>query len=186
MSAVFRKVPVSAYGEFAIFQFQQVPGRKLLDVQEGGGRIGYISELDVLPEGLAVDLSEFWRYREDCLDFGAKQQALTVKSIVQRLLPQAVARNQYFAAALVIQRQRKHAAQLVNAIAAQFLVQMDYHLGVAMRGEPVPPALQLGTELREVVDLAVENDPDGSILVKHRLVASSQIDDAKAAHPETG
>jgi hypothetical protein len=44
--------------------------------------------------------------------------------------------------------------------------------------------LELGSELLEVVNFSVENDPDGSVLVKHRLVASSQIDDAKAAHTE--
>jgi len=45
-------------------------------------------------------------------------------------------------------------------------------------------ALEFGTELGKVVNFAVENNPDGSVFVKHRLVASSQIDDGKAAHAE--
>jgi len=83
MRAVCRKVPVLSYRKFAVLQFKQVSGRKLLDVQKRGRRIGDISELHVLPECLAIDLGEFWSYGEDGFDFGPKQQPL----VVERIMP---------------------------------------------------------------------------------------------------
>ena len=47
-----------------------------------------------------------------------------------------------------------------------------------------PRASQLLAQLLEVVDLAVEDDDDRSILVEDRLVAGHEIDDAQALDPE--
>ena len=38
---------------------------------------------------------------------------------------------------------------------------------------------QFGAQLFEVVDLAIENDPDGFLLIRHRLMTAGQIDDGK-------
>src|SRR6266850_2129790 len=43
---------------------------------------------------------------------------------------------------------------------------------------------ELGAQLAEVVDLAVEHDPDGTVLVVDRLMAGREIDDAQAPHAE--
>jgi hypothetical protein len=48
----------------------------------------------------------------------------------------------------------------MNAITAHLLIQMNDDFCVGVRGQPVTPALEFGTELREVVYLSVENDPD--------------------------
>ena len=61
---------------------------------------------------------------------------------------------------------------------------MDDHLGVAVRAEAVPARLELGADVGEVVDLAVEDDPDRAVLVGERLIAGREIDDAQAAMPE--
>jgi hypothetical protein len=103
---------------------------------------------------------------------------------MQRLFPQTVSSDQHLLAALVVQGEGKHTSQLVDTITAHFLIQMGNHLGVGVGREPMAPAPELGTELRKVVNFPIEYNPDGSILVKHWLVASSQIDDAKAAHPK--
>ena len=47
-----------------------------------------------------------------------------------------------------------------------------------------PAALELGAQLAEVVDLAVEDDADRAVLVEDRLVAARQVDDRQAAHPQ--
>src|SRR6478672_13745859 len=39
-------------------------------------------------------------------------------------------------------------------------------------------------ELLVVVDLAVEHDVDGPILVRHRLMPAGHVDDAEAAHAD--
>ena len=44
--------------------------------------------------------------------------------------------------------------------------------------------LELGAQLEVVVDLTVEHDPDGAILVVNGLMAACQIDDAQAPHAQ--
>ena len=46
------------------------------------------------------------------------------------------------------------------------------------------PRRAAGPELPVVVDLAVEDDPDRSVLVRHRLLAVLEIDDAQPPHAE--
>ncbi len=47
--------------------------------------------------------------------------------------------------------------------------------------EPMAARFELGAQLGEVVDLAVEDDPDRAVLVGHRLIAGGEIDDAQPA-----
>src|SRR5579862_3763488 len=125
MRSKFRKIPVLAYGKSAVLKFQQVSGRKLLDVQKRSRRVRDVSELHVLPKCLAIDSRQFGRDRENGFDFRTKQQALAVEYIVQRLFSQAVARNEDFAPTLVIEGEREHTSQLVHAIPSHLLVQMN-------------------------------------------------------------
>ena len=68
---------------------------------------------------------------------------------------------------------------------AVFLVEMDDHLGVGMvGGEPVAGALSSLAQFDVVVDLAVEDDRDGPVLVEHRLLAGGHVDDGQPAHAE--
>src|SRR5262245_65357035 len=61
---------------------------------------------------------------------------------------------------------------------------MDDHLGVRGRGKAVTPCLELGPELAVVVDLAVEDDPYGAVLVGQGLAARIEVDDAETPHPD--
>src|SRR4051812_11900528 len=63
---------------------------------------------------------------------------------------------------------------------------MDDRLGVTARLVDVAVRLELGTDLRMVVDLAVEHDLNGAVLVGQRLMSLLQIDDAQAAMSESG
>jgi hypothetical protein len=54
---------------------------------------------------------------------------------------------------------------------------VDDHLGVAARAEAVPGRLELGLERLEVVDLAVEDELDGHVLVGQWLVPALEVDD---------
>src|SRR5262249_14249776 len=78
-----------------------------------------------------------------------------------------------------------HAAQPFDEAFAFFLIQMDKHLGIAVGSETMPLGLEIGTERLEVVDLAVEDDLDGAVLVADRLIASGQVDDRQATVDET-
>jgi hypothetical protein len=52
------------------------------------------------------------------------------------------------------------------------------------RAEGVARASSSLAELAEVVDLAVENDPDGLVFVRKRLLAGLHVDDGEAAEGE--
>jgi hypothetical protein len=61
---------------------------------------------------------------------------------------------------------------------------MDDGFGVARRVEAVAVRFQLAAQLAEVVDLAVEDDPNSLVLVVNRLMPRGQVDDAEPAHAE--
>jgi hypothetical protein len=49
----------------------------------------------------------------------------------------------------------------------------------------VPKLFQLLAEFEVVIDLPVENDPGGAILIVNRLSATLEIDYREAAHSQT-
>jgi hypothetical protein len=61
---------------------------------------------------------------------------------------------------------------------------MNDRLGIASRTVSMPARLQLLGKLGVVVDLTIENDPDGTVLVADWLMAVSQINDAEATHSD--
>ena len=76
----------------------------------------------------------------------------------------------------------EHPVEPFQAARAFLLVQVDDRLGVGPRLVAVPLGLELGPELHVVVDLAAEREPDGAVLVRHRLVAGrGEIDDREPA-----
>ena len=69
---------------------------------------------------------------------GAEPQGAVAMRVEQRLLAQPVAGDQQPAAPAVPEREGEHAAQPVDAVVAEVLVEVDDHLGVAAGAEPVP------------------------------------------------
>src|SRR5215469_9003127 len=61
------------------------------------------------------------------------------------------------------------------------LIQMEQHFGVAPRGKEVAAGFQLGPQLAEIVNLAIEDDPYRAVLIGHRLSTRNQIDDTEPA-----
>src|ERR1017187_134669 len=61
---------------------------------------------------------------------------------------------------------------------------MNDHFRVSVGVEVMAAFLEFAAQFWKVVDFAIENHPDTSVLVENWLVPSSQIDDAKAAHTE--
>src|SRR5207237_2718153 len=59
---------------------------------------------------------------------------------------------------------------------------MDDHFRVRLGLEAVPASKQLLTQFDVIVDLTVEDDPDGAVLVAQRLVPTAQVDDRQTAH----
>jgi hypothetical protein len=63
---------------------------------------------------------------------------------------------------------------------------MDDGLGVGPGPVDVPGAFECGPDIRVVVDLAIEDDPDRAVLVRERLMASREVDDTEPTMAESG
>ncbi len=109
------------------------------------------------------------------------------RQTIQRLLAGAIARERQLARSLVPDRQREHAVELVDRAIAELLEEMHDDFGVGVRSELVAARDQALPDLAIVVDLAVEDQLHGAVLVADRLVGGgAQIDDAEAAEAEAG
>ena len=104
--------------------------------------------------------------------------------VEQRLLSKPVARHQDFARPLVVDGEREHAFEMVDAVDAEFLVGVHDGFGVGTGAELMAPGFEPITQLVMVVDLTIECDPDGAVLVRKRLPAAGAIDDRQAAVSE--
>jgi hypothetical protein len=78
----------------------------------------------------------------------------------------------------------EHSTEMLGRLVAVLLVQMDDDFGIGVGGERVSPANQVLPKLAIVVDLTIEHDGDGPILIVDRLVAPFEIDDAEPPHPD--
>ena len=115
---------------------------------------------------------------------GGERKLAVDRAVVERLDPEAVAREHEPPPARVPDRDGEHPAQALCELVAVLLVEMEHHFGVAVRPEAVPGALQLGAQLAEVVDLAVLDDDGGAVLVRDRLVARLEVDDREPPRGE--
>ena len=61
---------------------------------------------------------------------------------------------------------------------------MHQRFGVAVGLEAMAGANQIRAQFLEVVNLAVEDHPDGSVFVGNGLVAGAEIDDAEPPHAD--
>ena len=108
-------------------------------------------------------------------------------AVVQRLDPEAIAREHEPPPLAVPHRDREHPAQALGEARAVLLVEVDEHLGVRVRrAEHVAGRLQLGAQLGVVVDLAVLDDDDAPVLARDRLVAALEVDDRQPPRGEPG
>ncbi len=122
---------------------------------------------------------------ENGLDLRREEQPLATLAArrharpVHRLLAHAVAREEQAPARRVPDGEREHAAEPQHAVVAPLLVGVNEHFSVGSRAVGVPGGFQLRPHQRVVVDLAVVGDPDAPVLVRQRLVAAREVDDAE-------
>jgi hypothetical protein len=135
-------------------------------------------------ERIEIDLTGEVRMAQQRLELRGEGEMPAVVPVVERLDPEAVARHDQASLALVPDRDREHAPQILDEGRSALLVQVGHRFGVAAGAEPVSAGLQPGLDLAMVVDLAVLDDVDAPILVRQRLAATLEVDDGQAARGE--
>ena len=122
------------------------------------------------------------------LDFGGKRKATVVAAVIERLDAQSIADQPQLPRACVPQGDGEHAPEVLDAVDAPALESSEDHLGVRMIGLPwiATVAVQMGTNVGVIVDLAVEDDPESAVGTGHRLIRSAgKVDDRQPAMPQT-
>ena len=168
---------------------QRVGRRKLARSAEDGARFGDVAQREVFLDRRRVDVAAQSAVREQRFQLGSEQQrAVGQQRVMQRLHPEAVAREEQRLPVAIPQREREHAAQALDTILAPGFPGVDDRLGVAPGTEPVAQRRQLGDQRLVVVDLAVVDDADAAVLVVERLLPGGKIDDRQppVAQPDAG
>src|SRR5204862_7512120 len=112
---------------------------------------------------------------------GRPPSGLRARADIERLYPQRIADEDDLLGALVHENECEDPVQPSKEPVAPFLPPVYEDFGVRPRAEPVARSLELAPKLELVINLAVEGHPDGSVLIRHGLSASVNIDDAEAA-----
>jgi hypothetical protein len=73
---------------------------------------------------------------------------------------------------------------MVHAALAEFLPSVQDHFGIRLGVKSITTGGEITPDLLEIVDLAVENERNRTILVRHGLMAARQIDNAKPIESE--
>jgi hypothetical protein len=119
-------------------------------------------------------------------EFRGENQQAGLKPIVKRLDPDSVAGKHQAFPGLIPESEGEHAVKLLKTSRPELLVCMDDHLGVASGLELVASGFELAPQLAKVVNLAIEDNVDGSIFVRDRLIPGHKVDDRQPPYTQVG
>ena len=118
--------------------------------------------------------------REQRLDLGGQVQSTLVMRVVERLDAEAIPRGEERVVEAVPEGEGELAAQFAQAGRAEVLIEVQSDLAVGAGAEAVATALEVALYAFEVVELAVDDDPQALVLAGDRLLAGGQVDDAES------
>src|SRR5213594_659950 len=84
----------------------------------------------------------------------------------------------------VIQCKGEHSAQPVDTIRTVGFVCMDYDFRIGVCIKRVSLRLQFTAQLKEIVNLAIENHPYASIFVMNGLLTTGNVNNAEPTHAQ--
>jgi len=181
-----REIPVPRYPQYAPLRHKDVGRRQLADAAIDSGRRWNVEKCQVRVDGVRLPVAGHVGIFEERLQFGAEHDAtIRERGVVERFDAEPIAREQQPAVRGVPDREREHAAKPVDAALAPLLVAVNDDLGVRACLEPVTARDEVRANLREVVNLAVEDRPHRAVFVRQWLIAGREIDDAQTPVSET-
>src|SRR5439155_17408170 len=146
----------------------------------------YVARAEVEGESRPVGCVGDRTAGEERLRLRGEEEAVGRRGVAERLLAEAVARQDQATAASVPQRQAEHPVEEIDEVEPVLLVEVRQHLGIAPGSEAVPPSFERGAKRSAVVDLAVAHRDDVARLVAERLGAARDVDDGEPPAAEGG
>src|SRR4029434_10662662 len=101
---------------------------------------------------------------------------------IQRLLTHAVAGKKQSLLRLVPHSNGEHAVKMVQCFVAPLLVTVNDHFRIALGPETMAEIFQLDTQLAEIINLTIENDDYGTILVADWLSTTGDVDNGETRY----
>lgn len=175
------EVPVLAVRELPFPNGQGGAGRELFDVAEDGFVTRHVVEGEKAVQDLRIDFGGEAGEGKKGFDFRGEDERARGERIVERLDADAVSSEKERASALVPDGEREHATQFFDAAFAEVFIEVDDDFGVGAGFERMAALEEVFAKVPEVVDFAVEDNPDGAVLVGKRLVTAFEVDDREAA-----
>jgi len=173
-------VPVHVGAQRAAPVAEGLPRQELPDAPEDAPRGRDVVEREVEAEGLPVDLPVHGGVFQDGLDLRSKEKGIAAAPVDKGLDADAVAAQDERPRPFVPHGEGEHALESPCAAYPFLLVEMNDDFAVRVGAEPVALALQFPAEFRVVVDLAVEDEPHGAVLVGQGLPARlGEVDDGE-------
>src|SRR5205823_3239941 len=137
-------------------------------------------ECEDVVETARVDLPRHGRMREECFDLGGEEQTAAADRIEQRPDAQPVARQEERAGPGVPNPECPLAVQVVDGGGAFLLEEMekDFRIGLCVKAMTL--LYEILTKFDVIEDFTIERDPQRPIVVRHRLMAAGDVDDAQS------
>ena len=99
-----------------------------------------------------------------------ESKSVTRFGIIQRLYSQPISGQDNATGIALPEREREHAQKAFDAFCAPRMVRFDNDLGVPIGEKSIAAGLELFAKLSEIINAAVEGDPDSQFGVEHRLL----------------
>src|SRR5712692_9495870 len=136
-----------------------------------GQRRRHANKCEIIVKRFKVYVAADGWMLEQRAELRTKNQLAVHLRVKQRLLADAIARQEKRLVALVPNCECEHAAQMLRAVGSVFVIGVDDRFGVAVGVKLVAETLQLRAQLAVVVNLPVENDPGRLVLIVNWLLA---------------
>jgi len=178
---------VAPYREPPVLPPRAAPGLERADPPKRSAGRARRPEREDLVQALGIERALDLARDQQRFHLGREIEIAVPLRVIQRQDAESVAREKHGPGAPVVDRERELAVQALQHPLAPLLVSVHQHLGVAAGAEQVPAGLQLAAQCEVVEDLAVVDDEDAAVFVRHGLHPARQIDHAQPgvgeAHP---